>query len=253
MTLYSPGRVNGNDRSHGVATPLVQLCYEPNLVVLESDVRFSSKSTSNNYVQVLFAHGANNANYGQLNLVVSDGAVYFSDVKVGYVDQWFNLKFELYTVEGKLKLYNNGTFVGEVTTFSQASTSARLVSELKEVSKVQINTYNGNGKFIFSVDNVAAYLTEKAYVEETANELPAASPDTDDFDPSSTPGGGNEGGNQGGNQGGTTDPTDPPVNPPVNPPVDPDPIIPDGGKEDWPEITPPDKDGVDDGDVDEWT
>lgn len=251
VTIYSPGRVNTKDRSHGVTAPITVLSGDANMIALEADLFLNSRSVSSQYVQILFAHGQNNAIYGQLNMSIKDGAAYFGGIKVGYLDEWFTLKFEYYLDAGKLKVFNGDSFLGEITSFSQSS-SGRVVADIKEISLVSINTYNAAGAFLVNVDNVAVYKVAKEYAEQTPVNLPEAKPTPDTFDPSSE--GGNEGGNEG---GGTDDPVDPPVNPPVNPPVtppseDPDPVIPDSD-ENWPEITPPEKEGVDDGDVGEWT
>jgi hypothetical protein len=250
VTIYSPGRVNTKDRSHGVTAPITVLSGDANMIALEADLFLNSKSVSSNYVQILFAHGKNNAIFGQLNMSINDGAAYFGGVKVGYLDEWFTLKFEYYLDAGKLKVFNGDSFLGEITSFTQSS-SGMVVADIKEISTVSINTYNAAGAFLVNVDNVAVYKVAKEYVEETPVTLPEAKPTPDTFDPN--PGSGEEGGNE----GGTTDPVDPPVNPPVTPPVtppvvDPDPVIPENGA-DWPEVTPPEKEGVDDGDVDEWT
>ena len=245
ITIYSSGRVNSKDRSHGVNVPIVVLSGDANMIALEADVFLDSRSVSKDFIQILFAHGKNNAYYGQLNMSLKDGAAYFGGVKVGYVDEWFTLRFEFYLDVGKLKVYNGDTYLGDIEKFSQANSSNadRLVSELKEISTVALNTMNNSGLFYLGVDNVAAYTIAKEYVAETAGTLPAPNPTPDNFDPN---------------------PKEDPETPPTDPDDPTDPVIPDtpvgdddvdvpedGG--DIPGVTIPGDSGVKDDNTDEWT
>ena len=257
VTIYSSGRVNGKDRSHGVNVPIVTLSGDANMIALEADLFLDSRSVSKDFVQILFAHGKNNANHGQLNMSLKDGAAYFGGVKVGYVDEWFTLRFEFYLDVGKLKVYNGDIYLGEIEKFSQTDSSNpdKLVSELKEISTVAINTMNNSGLFYLGVDNAAAYTIAKEYVAETAGTLPAPNPTPDTFVP-----------NPPTDPEEPTDPDDPtdPDNPtdpdePDVPPVDPDaPVgdddvdIPDVGG-DIPGVVIPGDEDVKDDNTDEWT
>ena len=251
ITIYSAGRATSTDRSHGISVPIVTLSADTNMLGLEATLFLNSNSTSKDYIQISFSHkpDANHFYYGQFNMSIKDGVASFGGVEVGRVDEWFDLKFEFYLDVGKMKVYNGEIFLGEITTFSQASTEAKLVSELAEVSSVAINTYNGGGAFLLNVDNVAAYTIAKEYVEETAGTLPEANPTPDDFDPTGGSGDGEdeeEGGNTG-SEGGTTDPIVPDT------PVDDEDIVTPGDNVEIPGINLPDDGSTDEGNFDEWT
>lgn len=261
ITIYSPGRVNTKDRSHSVIPPIVTLSGEANMVAIEAKMFFNSQSTSKDYIQILFSHGKNNAEYGQLNMSIKNGAAYFGGVKVGYLDEWFTLKFEFYLDAGKIKVYNNDIFVGEITNFTQANAANvdKLVSGLTEISYVAINTYNQNGTLLFNIDDIAAYRVAKEYVEEPANDLPEAHPAPDTFNP--------ETGEEGGEEPETPEDPKPEDPTPEEPkPEDPDtPVVPDDPSDDEEEVEIPDfgddipgvsipgDEELKDGNADEWT
>ena len=185
LSVYAPARAN-REYSHVLKMSVpTQMAAEPNTYVFEASFKLNSVCPSKNFLQIAFINTSSNYRYGQLNMSVNDkGIACLTGVPIGYFDEWFDLRIEYHFDVGVIRIYNDGHFMGDVTTFSDSDTiTAKKVSALDSITDFSVGTINSGGAFSFSIDNMAISMQRTEYSEKTAEALPAPAPDPDNFIP----------------------------------------------------------------------
>lgn len=187
LSVYAPKRAN-DERGHSLkmSVPTEMRDY-PNAFVFETSIKLNSVSTSKGFLELVYYNGGR---YGQLNMTTNDdGLVCLAGLPVGYYDEWFDLRLEYHLKEGVIRVFNNGLYMGEITTFTSSDkTTAKDVAKLEAVTDFGISVYNASGSASFSIDNFATSLNELEYdAEREVDTLPAPNPDKDDFIPEPLP------------------------------------------------------------------
>jgi hypothetical protein len=158
---------------------------EPNTYVFEASMKLNSVCPSKNFLQIVFVNNSSNYHYGQLNMSVdNNGVACLAGVPIGYFDEWFDLRMEYHFNEGLIRIYSNGLFMGEVTTFSESDTiTDKKVSALESVTDFSVGTINSGGAFSFSIDNMAISMQSIEYSKRDLESLPLPNPAPDNFIP----------------------------------------------------------------------